>query len=67
MLFGHPERKTPLGKSRHTCEDTIKMSQINVMGGWMDAGLIRNDRNRVQFSEHGRKFPHEKKRSEESA
>jgi hypothetical protein len=33
MLFGHPERKTPFGKSKHTFEDTIKMSQRNVMGG----------------------------------
>jgi hypothetical protein len=33
ILFGHPEIKKPLGKSKHTCEDTIKMSQRNVMGG----------------------------------
>jgi len=32
ILFGHPEKKTSLGKPKHTCEDTIKMSQRNEMG-----------------------------------
>jgi hypothetical protein len=32
LLFGKPEGKTPLGRPRHRCEDSIKMDVRDI--GW---------------------------------
>jgi len=36
VLVGRPERKRPLGKSKHTWEDTIKIDLQEVECGGMD-------------------------------
>jgi hypothetical protein len=40
LLFGHPERNTPLRSSKHICEDTIQVGLKEM--GWVHVGLIQN-------------------------
>jgi hypothetical protein len=46
VLVGKPERKRPLGRSRHRWEDNIKMDLQEVGGGREDWMELAQDRDR---------------------
>ena len=46
FLVGEPERKRPLGRSRHRWEDNINMSLQEVGGGCGDWMELAQDRDR---------------------
>ena len=46
FMVGQPERKRPLGRLRHGCEDNIKMALKEVGWGWMDWIDLAEDRDR---------------------
>jgi hypothetical protein len=48
VLVGKPERKRPLGKPRHRCEENIKMNLQEVGCGGMDWFGLAQDRGRWQ-------------------